>query len=760
MHTNPRAAAASHHHSNGRVKLHSLNVAIGIALLTGCHSETATVNAVATAKVTDEQKSNSEPQHDGKSAAEWIKQLENGSPVEHVHAIEALAVLGRQSEPAWRKLLETLPSREDPLADLHYTAMRYVAEPARAELLSRLRAADNNTLPMICNLLNTLPNLPAIDPDLLRKTCVAMDFENGRNLFVIPSFLLRTDTEHSLLRTEVTRIAGSKSPQVRRACLQILGSLDNVSESMAAFSAATGDTDQGVRLEAVWSLQKVYKQAPNPEVVTLLLTMLEDSDIAVQCHALHAVSQCDAVNQVTEEALFSLVSRLTDAPWDESQLALRAMETMNRITPAVVQQLLPLLDEAKLYNGSNRSDTVIETLTKIGASAIKPLVAAATDSDFSGRVGALRALQLLSADVDDAAALQLQPLLNDDNADIRVAAAMALAHISGPKALNAIPILIRQSYESGNYGSLAQEALVRIGEPTIEQLRAELKANRSDSQPICSVLARLGSPGVPILIDAVSSGPGRYEAITYLKDVKGSDAAAAVPVLISQLKDDNTRVAAAETLSSIGTDAREAAPALRNGLQTVATGMTDHRFQMACAAGLIRIAATEADVALGVDSIKSALNSANESPEEMGDRGYQAYVALNKIGPTAERCIPELVASLGNGLGNYNVQILPGLDPAAVPALIQALESDNELVVVRAASCLGKMKVDASEVIPKLEDAWHKGTSETAKQVILNAAERIDPESHLSVMGRQDMELRNLQRVAMQYIERLNRVQN
>ncbi|MGB4739820.1 MAG: hypothetical protein WBH50_16615, partial [Fuerstiella sp.] len=115
---------------------------------------------------------------------------------------------------------------------------------------------------------------------------------------------------------------------------------------------------------------------------------------------------------------------------------------------------------------------------------------------------------------------------------------------------------------------------------------------------------------------------------------------------ISQLKGKYTRTVAAEILSRIGPDAIEAAPAFRDGLQTVVTDMTDDAFQMACAAGLVRIAATEADVELGVEVIKSALNSADESPGRLGQRRYQAYAVLNQLGPRAERFIPELIAGL------------------------------------------------------------------------------------------------------------------
>lgn len=271
-------------YSSSRLLMSTLaKVTIGFVLLTCCNSETATVNAEATATVTDDPKTNAEPQHDGKSVAEWIKLLENGSPVEHVQAVEALAILERQSEAAWRKLLDTLPSPEDPLADLHYTGMRYVAQPGSDALLNRLRTVDGNAFLMICRILDAAPRLLAIDPELLHKSCAAMEFQNGHGASTISSFLLHTQTEHSLMRTEVRRIYSSELPQVRRVCLQILGSLDNANESLATFSAATDDKDQSVRLEAVLSLLKVYKQAPNAKAVVLLLKLLQDPDVVVSC---------------------------------------------------------------------------------------------------------------------------------------------------------------------------------------------------------------------------------------------------------------------------------------------------------------------------------------------------------------------------------------------------------------------------------------------------------------------------------------------
>ena len=437
-----------------------------------------------------------------------------------------------------------------PLTEVSFQALVYIGQPAADDLLDGLREADGIQFLRLCGLLVRLEQLPLLDDSLLKKACVQMALQQVHETALIGDFLLKTQTDHDRLSSAACQLYSSEFASARRACLKILSSSEPSQESKAIFSEAIGDTDPTVRRWAILALRKLSQSEPHEATLQLLQKCLNDSDSQVIDIALITLMDANALNRINEETLIRIAVSEAETGSDTFTHALKALEAKGESAKEAIPRLLPMLEGAKLSNARNRSDRVIETLAAIGTAAIDPLVSAANDLAFSGRVGAVRSLGLIGPAAIRAVP-SLESLLTDEDSNVAVAAALALASIEGPKATKAIPVLIKQCQQIGTPGSTAGDALVLIGEPVLDDLEKELTENSKSQMAICRVLYQMGSPSVPILIDAISKRKGGLNAIEAL-GMMGPDAAPSVPLLITQLNGQYSRVVAADALGRIG----------------------------------------------------------------------------------------------------------------------------------------------------------------------------------------------------------------
>jgi len=168
-------------------------------------------------------------------------------------------------------------------------------------------------------------------------------------------------------------------------------------------------------------------------------------------------------------------------------------------------------------------------------------------------------------------------------------------------------------------------------------------------------------------------------------------AKAAVPALIEALRDNDSQVReeAAHALGSIGQAAKSAVPALIETLEDEEYGVS-----RAAMHGLGGIG--PAGLPTLIEIVKN------------GDRKacHEAATVLGGIGAVAEPAVPALIERLSAiNLRGYTTGVRNGLveiGPAAIPALLVALNASNVHSRREAAKVLGKIGADPKTVIPAL----------------------------------------------------------
>jgi HEAT repeat protein len=267
----------------------------------------------------------------------------------------------------------------------------------------------------------------------------------------------------------------------------------------------------------------------------------------------------------------------------------------------------------------------------------------------------------------------LLEIFDGPNEEMRVSAAVVLERI-GPAARAAIPSLIRaiehadRQPESESLVLHAIRALGRIGPearaaiPVLNGLLGRrIPFEFVFSFNVVLALDRIGAPPVRKLLDAFLREGDEYVA---------------------------------EQLAGLGPKAHEAVPALRAAL-------TDKRPQVRFSAA-VALAHIEPSVTGSIPVLIEALNHLDDEALEVGE----VPKALAWLGPNARAALPALIGLVKKGSDRMDIfEALVQIDPEGtecVPALIEALKSEDGEIVDAAASCLGLLGPRAKEAVPAL----------------------------------------------------------
>jgi HEAT repeat protein len=287
------------------------------------------------------------------------------------------------------------------------------------------------------------------------------------------------------------------------------------------------------------------------------------------------------------------------------------------------------------------------------------------------------------ARVGEPAVPALLKILDGPDVSMRICAAYTLGEL-GPAARAAVPSLIRAversdpGRESASLRLQAIRALGRIGpeaRAAAPALSAALDRNRIRSYEFDLVIAldRIGAPPVRRLLD------------TFLRD-----------------GDPNI----ADQLAWLGTRAREAVPDLH-------TALTDKRLQVRVSAA-VALAHIDPSATESVPVLIEGMRRADD--EEIDVSGVPQ--ALARLGPRAKAAIPMLSGLVTRGWADADrLEALLQIDPEAkecLPALIEALESDDCESVGVAADCLSVLGPRVKKAIPALVTALTRDFNENA----------------------------------------------
>ncbi|HKU17585.1 MAG TPA: HEAT repeat domain-containing protein [Steroidobacteraceae bacterium] len=434
----------------------------------------------------------------------------------------------------------------------------------------------------------------------------------------------------------------------------------------------------------------------------------------------------------------SMVDRLNHPLWTARLEAVRRLAS-GEGTPAAVPALVRALSDVQPEVRRATVDALL-VVGKDSEQAVAGLLFALKDPDWVVRRKAAVAFHSMTPATAARVVPNLIEALSSANSGERVAAALALSGLA-PHSRQALPALVDSlSAPEWELQAAAVDALGALGPDAAPALPALARALRNHDWAIAEqtveALSRIGRAAVPALADALSDDSlvvrwGAARALAYI----GADSKEAVPALGRSLNDPAMQVrwAAAKALWAIGRpEASTSSAALAQALQDKHWVV---RWSAARAMGAVASGDT-LDVA--VDALAAALRDGDSrvceaaafSLEQIGPAARRAVAALDgaatfaaskdakeavckviDVGPVAQQVLMDSgwtvrwasVRALG---------IVGSSDPAALPALVKAMEDDEAQVRGVAALAIGQFRgpmtaAAVAAVTARLrDDAW------------------------------------------------------
>jgi HEAT repeat protein len=442
--------------------------------------------------------------------------------------------------------------------------------------------------------------------------------------------------------------------------------------------------------------------------------------------------------KIGEPAVEALIEALRG---EDLRLYDPAAEALGKIGPKAVEAIPALIRSIRDHEerqGRLRGEelshwrrfvTAEQALLRIGIHtrpAVPYLATLAEDEDYYVRMRAMVALRQIGPDAQTAVQALVRQLFSKDETT-RGLAADALGSI-GRGAGDAAPALGKAlSGASNNYDRIGN-ALARIGKPAVASLKTALgdkdewaravaaealgKIGPDARDAVPELAAALGDPSLRVRHHAAVAlgkiGPEAKPVVPALtKALRDADDVAicaalalvqidpaaietAVPALIGALERGMDSRSAAEALARLGPAAKRAVPSLRRALEE---GAADARKFAAVALGCIG-----PDAAQATDALVKRLK------DDYVDARVAAARALVQIDPANRNlAVPVLVASLADEKA-FVREVVPDqlarMGKPAVPALIEALKSENPRVRCEVLRVLGKIGAEANESLP------------------------------------------------------------
>jgi len=480
-------------------------------------------------------------------------------------------------------------------------------------------------------------------------------------------------------------------------------------------------------------------------------------------------------------AVPSLIKSLSDRdPFIQSAAA----ASLGEIGPAAASAIPAMVKAFKISSGFHKG-IIGPAIGQIGPQAIPALVELSKDSNEFVRLEATRALRFVGQGTG-AAEARLIELLNDKDSSVRVEAGFTLWKLFGRQSV--IDLFSRALADPDeNARACAADYLAELGPAAAPALPALIHALADTSGSVrnrsTTAIGKIGpgaKPAVPALLLATSHSGHRP---FFEKAIKGIGPEA-IPALIDGLGQAKGLLAAVESLGRFGAASKAAVPRLRVLLKssrgeprvTLALALWRIEHDDSVVAPLGVLARTDNFIvqlhALGaLEEIGPGAKSAIPVLVEMlngNNRFMREYAAkaLGSIGPEAKTAIPALekmlkepelanriaagkalwqigrskvgLTSLMNDARNWSdmrtssaVMALGEIGPdagEAVPALIEAFNTDTIYGKALVAQTLAKMGPQAKAAIPRLLEIYND-IHNTVRASFAKSIKAIDPEA-------------------------------
>lgn len=245
-----------------------------------------------------------------------------------------------------------------------------------------------------------------------------------------------------------------------------------------------------------------------------------------------------------------------------------------------------------LQNDDECCDTAAESLKRIGAAAVEPLITALGDQKWYVRSNVAQALGAIG---DTRAVYPLTLALDsDDHPRVRRSVAEALGLLGDTRALESLITALQD--DSPYVRSTAALALGTIGDSqAIDPLLGTLlDIDRKVRSSAMFALGKIGEPAVKPLLNSLGSTDGiiRYRAATVLGRIGSTNAVAPLITALND-SDNEVRSSAADALGRIG-DSRAVAPLIESFSDTTMAIWWGRRVCDTAATALTRIGTPEA----------------------------------------------------------------------------------------------------------------------------------------------------------------------
>jgi HEAT repeat protein len=335
--------------------------------------------------------------------------------------------------------------------------------------------------------------------------------------------------------------------------------------------------------------------------------------------------------------------------------------------------------------------------------AIPALTEALQDGQDYVRLVAAEALGSIGPQAK-AAVPQLAAALKDKDQVVRMSVAQALGRF-GPEARAALPDLVRAfkpsdafsvSVDGKTVSDRVGEALVKIGpsgmEALVELLHDKDPSVRRDAAFVFIHLGPAGRDAIPVLIEALKDSDQwvpSYAAEALGKI--GPQDQRILPALLEALKSthDQTWIKALEALGNFK-------------LTLLHVGVLIGTFESKpawCPAGVARVLAN-----IGPDAAPALMEALEHKSSNVRET---AVIALGLIGPDARSAVPAILTSIkGAYCPLYAYDALQRMGRAALPALIAALQDNDEQIRKVATEALGRFGPMAKPAIPALVEVF------------------------------------------------------
>ncbi len=519
------------------------------------------------------------------------------------------------------------------------------------------------------------------------------------------------------------RALANEDLEVRWHAARTLGAIGpGAADAVPALTKGLGDEDSSVRAYSAFALGRIGK--PAEPAVDLLIKNAFDTQLLVRRASIRALRLIDPPTEKTMPLVLEILEK------GDMDVIMPALHTLAEEGKAAVPRLRKALQHEKAQNWAC---IVLAEIGPDAAEAVPELTELVGHKDPDVRMQAILALGEIGSASEPAVPSIIKTLKEDEFTNVRDAAAYALGKI---KAKGPAEDALREALSSSDelLRTISAWALARTNPDDKElvdrAVRMIVEAFKSKDVAVRRAAARAAvefdiAPQLiaPALVDALKDKD--QTVVANAIDALSAMGPKALKNIDSAIANKELRHYAVRLVARIGPEGEAAVPALVKELGKKIENDDDAEFIREAQFALAQIGPNARDA---VPALVKSLAS------DRDDINASAAFALGRIGPEARAAVPALRIAMASDKSIVKLaslralmQIQPGqrqLAVAAVPLLMKALDAEQELIRVEAATALGEFGQLAKPAVARLKEL-EKDESQVVREAAADAVKKI-----------------------------------